>query len=94
VPTVLLTHEHDERSAVRARGGERTDRVAEARRRVEEHERWPPCRERLAGGDADHRALVQPEHERERLGETGQQRDLGRAGVGVHPREAVRGEHL
>ena len=78
---VLLADDDDERRAVQARGGERGDRVAEPRRRVQQRQRRRAAPDRVAGRHRDHRALVQREHEAQVVGQPGQERHLGRAGV-------------
>ena len=82
VAPVLLADGDDQRRAVDARGRQRRDRVSEAGRRVQEHERGLSASERIAGRDPDHRALVQREHELEIRGQVDEERHLGRAGVG------------
>ena len=89
VPAVLLAGDHDERRAQVARVGDGGDRVAEAGRGVEVDEGGLAGGERIPGGDADHRALVQREHVAQVLRQAGQERDLRRAGVAEDRRHAV-----
>ena len=89
MPAVLLTDDDHERRAVDAGGRQRGDRVAQAGRRVQEHERGRARADRHAGGHADDGALVEREHEPQVGREPGEQRDLGRAGVGEDRVEAA-----
>ena len=79
----------DERRPVHPRGRDRTDRVPEPCSRVQDRERRLATRERPAGRDTDDGALVEREDEAEIVGEIGQQRDLGRAGVGEDRRQTA-----
>jgi hypothetical protein len=94
VPPVLLADENDERRAVDAGGGERADRVAQARGRVEQREcRLVAC-DRPSGRQPDHGALVQGEHEAKVVGKAGEERHLGRAGIAEDRRQAVPAEDV
>ena len=79
VAAVLLADQHHQRRAVHARGRQRRDGVAEPRRGVQEHERRLAAADRVPGGHADHRPLVQGQHELEVVGQPAQERDLGGA---------------
>jgi hypothetical protein len=94
VATVLLPDDHDERRPVHARGRERRDGVAQARRRVDEDERGAARADGEPGRHADHGPLVQGEHEPQVAGQPGEERDLGRARVGEDGRQAALAEHL
>ena len=89
VPAILLADEHHQWSAVHPGGGECADRVSEPGGRVQQDERGLPPSDRVPGSHADHRALVQPEHEGEVVGEAREKRDLGRAGVREHRGQAA-----
>jgi len=78
---VLLAHDHDDRGAVHSRGRQRGDRVAQAGGRVQERERRRAGADRQAGGHPHDRALVEAKDEAQVAGQTGEERDLGRAGV-------------
>jgi hypothetical protein len=62
VAAVLLAHDDDDRGAVHPGRGQRRDRVAESRGRVQERERRGPRADRQAAGHPDRRALVQARH--------------------------------
>jgi GntR family transcriptional repressor for pyruvate dehydrogenase complex len=94
VAAVLLADEHDDRRAVLARRGERGDRVAEPRRRVQQRQRRRAARDGVAGGHRDRRALVQREHELEVVGQPGEERHLGRAGVREDRRQLEATQHI
>ena len=81
VAPVLLADEHDEWSTVDAGSGEGADRVSEAGGRVQDRERGLATPDRPAGGHADHRALVEPEHEAKVVRQVGEQIDLRRPGI-------------
>ena len=81
VAAVLLPDEDDERHPVDARRGEGADRVAEARRRVQDREGGLSASDRPARRHPDDGALVEAEHEPQVARQVGQQLDLGRARV-------------
>ena len=75
---VLLADQDDERGSAVASVGDRVDRVAQTRCRVQVDERRPAARDRVPRCDPDHRTLVQPQHELDVVRQPGQKRDLGR----------------
>jgi hypothetical protein len=81
VAAVLLADQDHERRAVQARGGERGDRVAEPRRRVQQRQRRRAAPDRVAGRHRDRRPLVQREYEAQVLGQPVQERHLRRARI-------------
>ncbi|GAA4839876.1 hypothetical protein GCM10023201_32150 [Actinomycetospora corticicola] len=91
---VLLPDQDDERDAVDPGGREGADRVAQARRRVEDDQRGAVGRGGVAGGEPDDGALVQREDEVEVVGQAGEQRDLGRPGVREDAVEAATPEDV
>ena len=84
----------DERRAVHARRRERADGVAEPGGRVDERERRLAAADRVAGREPDDRALVQPEHEAQVVGQPGEERHLGRAGVREERRQPAPAEDV
>ena len=94
VAAVLLADDDHERRAVAARGGQRGDRVAEAGRRVQQRQRRRAAADRVPGRHRHHRALVEAEHEGQVLGQAGEERHLGRAGVGEDRRQLEAPQHL
>ena len=84
VATVLLADHDDEGGAGDPRGRQRPDRVAQAGGGVQHDQLRATGGQRRAAGQADHGALVQPEHERDVVGQVGEQRDLGGSRVAVH----------
>jgi hypothetical protein len=89
VATVLLADDDDERRAVHPRRRDRADGVAEARGRVQQRQARLAAADRVPGRHADDRAFVQSEHEADVLRKAGEERHLGRAGVGEHRRQPV-----
>ena len=61
---------------------------------MDEHERRLAASDRVAGRHPEHRALVQPEHEPEVVGEPGEERHLGRAGVREERRQSAPAEDV
>ena len=80
----LLAGGDHQRRLVGLGGEQRAHRVADAGRGVQVHERGPPARLRVAVGDPDRDALVQPEDVAEVAGELLEERELGRPGVAEH----------
>ncbi len=91
---ILLADDHNERRAVDPRRGERADRVPEPGGGVQDRERRLAARDREACRHPDDRALVEPEHEVEVVGQIGEQRDLGRAGIGEQRCQPVAAENV
>ena len=94
VPPVLLADDDHERRPVDACRGDAADRVAEAGGRVDEHERGLAAPDRVAGRHPEHRALVQPEHEPEVVGQAGEERHLRGAGVREEGRQPASAEDV
>ncbi len=94
MPPVLLADDDDERRAVHARRGEAADRRPQPGRRVQEHERRLAAADRVPARHRDHGAFVEAEHEAEVVGEAGEERHLGRAGVREHGREPAPAEDV
>ena len=86
---ILLSHEHHERRAVHARGGERRDSVAEPGGGVDEDERGLAPRDRPARRHPHDSAFVQAEDEAHVLRQGAQEGDLRRARIGEHRGQAV-----
>jgi hypothetical protein len=94
VAAILLADHDHERRPIHACGGERGDGVAEPRGRVQQGERRPAAPQRVAGGHADDRALVQAEHELEVGRQAAEEVDLGRAGVREDPGQRERAQDV
>ena len=94
VAAVLLAHDHHERHAVQARGGDRRDGVPQPGRAVQERQRGSSPAQRVPAGDAHHRPLVQRQHEAQVVRQPGQERHLGAARVGEDRRQLQPAEHV
>ena len=94
VAPVLLAHDDHERRAVHARRRQPCDRVAEAGRGVQQHQRGLLARQGPAGREPHHRRLVQRQHEVEIVRQADQERHLGRARVREQRRQPMPPEHL
>ena len=91
---VLLAHEHHERRAVGAGGRERGHGVAEPGRGVQQGKRGGPAADGVSSRHRDHGALVQAEYEAQVLGESREERHLGRPWVGEDRRELEPAQHV
>ena len=90
----LLPGGDQQRRVVRLGVEDRPHGVADARRGVQVDVRGAPRSLRVAVGHPDRHRLLQAEHVAEVLGEVGQHRQLGRAGVAEDRRHAVLAEEV
>ena len=91
---ILLTDDHHQRRAVDPGSRQRADAVTQPGCRVQDDDRRLLVGDRPAGGDADHRTLVQREHKVQIFREVGEQGNLGRPGIGKKGGSAEAAEHV
>jgi hypothetical protein len=90
----LLAGRHDEGRMVRLGVEDRAHPVADPRRGVQVDVRRAARCLRVAVGHPDRHGLLEPEHVAEVIGELGEHRQLGRAGVAEDRRHPVLPEEL